>query len=95
MSERATFRFEPLFRTPNSEQWSAIHEGDPAPVGRVDVHFDGGSARVTLVARDDVTDEAAQELLALVDERLVPERARRDVRITLWRGQHNGTFVPE
>lgn len=95
-----SFRFEQLFRTPSSEQWSVIRdsasEDDVPPVaGRVDVHFDQGYARVTVVLRDDFTDDDATEVVALVDERLIPSKGRGDVKITLWRGAHAGTFVPE
>ncbi len=95
-----TFRFEQIFRTPASEQWSVLRDATsddevPPVAGRVDVHFDQGYARVTLVIRDDVTDDEATEVLARVDEQLVPTKARGDVKITLWRGAHEGTFIPE
>lgn len=100
-----SFRFEQLFRTPGSEQWSVLRddastEGQaddqvPPVAGRVDVHFDRGYARVTVILRADIGDDEATEVIALVDERLVPNRARGDVKITLWRGSHAGTFVPE
>ena len=98
-----TFRFEQLFRTPSSEQWSVVRElGADAPqdqvppvAGRVDVHFDRGYARVTVVLRDDISDEDATNIIAMVDERLVPTAGRGDVKITLWQGTHAGTFIPE
>ena len=95
-----TFRFEQIFRTPASEQWSILRDADgddevPPVAGRVDVHFDRGYARVTLVLREDVSDDDATSLLARVDEQLVPTKARGDVRITLWRGAHEGTFAPQ
>ncbi len=98
-----SFQFEQLFRTPSSEQWSVVRQSTPdapqdtvPPVeGRVDVHFDRGYSRVTVVLRDDISDDDATEVIALVDERLVPASARGDVKITLWRGAHAGTFIPE
>jgi len=95
-----TFRFEQIFRTPASEQWSVLRNAAsddevPPVAGRVDVHFDQGYARVTLILRDDIADDDATEVLALVDEQLVPSKARGDVKITLWRGVHEGTFAPD
>jgi uncharacterized protein YhfF len=95
-----TYRFEQIFRTPASEQWSVLRDArsddEVAPIaGRVDVHFDRSYARVTIVLRDDVSDDDATALLARVDEQLVPLKSRGDVRITLWRGAHEGTFAPQ
>lgn len=96
----ASFRFDQIFRTPASEQWSvipAIVPDDEAPLvaGRVDVHFDRGYARVTIVLRDDISEDDAVQVISQVDEQLVPSKARGDVKITLWRGTHFGTFAPE
>ena len=98
-----SFRFDQIFRTPSSEQWTVVREPSPEtpddvvpPVaGRVDVHFDRGYSRVTVVLRDDISDDDATDVIAMVDERLVPANSRGDVRITLWRGAHAGTFIPE
>jgi hypothetical protein len=99
-----TFHFEQIFRTPASEQWSVIRDAGSEEeaslvAGRVDVHFDtqagASTSRVTVVLRDDLGDDGATEVLTLVDEQLIPAKARGDVRITLWRGAHAGTFVPE
>jgi hypothetical protein len=89
------FRLERLFRTPTSEQWSVRVEDDGSPVARVDVHFGPQSARVTVSSSEDLDAEATEALIALVDERLVPAKTRGNVRITLWRGRHEGTFVPD
>lgn len=96
----AAYRFEQIFRTPSSEQWSVLptvtSEDEVPPVaGRVDVHFDQGYARITVVLRSEIDDGDATDVIALVDEQLVPSKARGDVKITLWRGAHAGTFVPE
>lgn len=84
--------FEQLFRTLASEQWKIVEDGET--IGRVDVHFDPVSARITVAVAPRVTDADLDDLLASVDERLVPEKARRDVRITVWRGESLGTFAP-
>ena len=91
----ATFHLEQRFRTPTSEQWSALLDDDTRTAARIDVHFDHERARVTVVMRDDLDEAAAESLLALVDAELVPSKARSDVRITVWRGRHEGTFAPE
>lgn len=85
--------FEQLFRTLSSEQWKIVDEAGEA-IGRVDVHFDPESARVTVAVTSAVADGDLEDLLASVDERLVPEKARRNVRITVWRGESLGTFAP-
>lgn len=84
--------FEQLFRTLASEQWKIVSDGET--IGRVDVHFDPVSARVSLTVASEVTDADLDDLLASVDERLVPEKARRNVRIAVWRGESVGTFAP-
>ena len=88
------FTFEQTFRTTQSEQWKVL-DAEGIPAGRVDVHFEPGAARVTLVVRDDVSEDALTDLLSTVDERLVPQKARADVKITAWRGASLGTFAPE
>lgn len=90
----AVFTFEQLFHTTQSEQWKVLDAGG-VPAGRVDVHFEPGSARVSVVVRDDVTEDDLQDLLTTIDERLVPQKARADVKITAWRGASLGTFAPE
>ncbi|MGE3961629.1 MAG: hypothetical protein AB7F65_08125 [Dehalococcoidia bacterium] len=96
-----SYRFEQLFRTPSSEQWSVLSDAPvgedqiPPVAGRVDVHFDRGYARVTVVLREDIDDDEATAVISMVDEHLVPTKGRGDVKITLWRGGHAGTFVPE
>lgn len=85
--------FEQLFRTPSSEQWKIL-DGDGGTLGRVDVHFGPASARVTVAVAPAVSEADLEDLLATVDERLVPAKARGDLRITVWRGESLGTFAP-
>ncbi|MCK9486323.1 MAG: hypothetical protein M0R73_06430 [Dehalococcoidia bacterium] len=90
----ASFTFEQLFRTTQSEQWKVL-DAAGATAGRVDVHFEPGVARVSVVVQDDVNEDDLQDLLSTIDERLVPQKARADVKITAWRGAALGTFAPD
>ncbi len=90
----AVFTFEQIFRTTQSEQWKVLDASGVA-AGRVDVHFEPGAARVSVVVRDDVSEDDLADLFSTIDERLVPQKARADVRITAWRGSSLGTFAPE
>lgn len=89
------FRFEREARTPYSEQWS-IESGDAA-VGRVDVHFTSSVAYATLAVHTSIDDEAVQELIAEVDDRIVmtADPYREDFVVTVWRGEQAGIFAED
>ncbi|MEX2372687.1 MAG: hypothetical protein WD800_02695 [Dehalococcoidia bacterium] len=89
-------RFERLHRTRSSEQWAIIDDGADDPhLGRADVHIEPDAARVTLILSADLPDDALADLVASVDERLVPPESRGHVRVSAWRGAYLGTFAPE
>jgi len=88
-----TYSFDQLFQTLHSEQWKII-DGEGKTAGRVDVHFDVAAARVSIAVRADIEEADLDELVSSVDERLVPAKTRGDVRISVWRGESAGTFIP-
>lgn len=87
------YQFQPLYHTPSSSQWTILGDDDTR-LGRVDLHFEPGRARVTLVLVEAIDDDGLEALAALVDEQLVPALSRGDVRISAWRGTLLGTFAP-
>jgi hypothetical protein len=86
------WRFERESRTPHSEQWAI--ETEEYSVGRVDLHFTSSAVYATLALHRSVGEEAIEELIGEIDERLVlsadPERS--DFIVTVWRGESYGTF---
>ncbi|MDA0366565.1 MAG: hypothetical protein O3B31_13565 [Chloroflexi bacterium] len=89
------FRFEREARTPYSEQWT-IESGDAA-IGRFDVHFTSSVAYATLAVHTSVDDEAVQELIAEIDDRIVmtADPYREDFVVTVWRGEQAGVFAED
>ena len=89
------FRFEREARTPYSEQWT-IESGEAA-VGRVDVHFTSSVAFATLAVHISIDDEAVQDLIAEIDDRIVmtADPYREDFVVTVWRGEQAGVFAED
>lgn len=89
------YRFEREARTPQSEQW-AIETADHS-IGRLDVHFTSSVTYATLAVHTSVDDEAVQELIAEIDERIVSsaDPYREDFVVTVWRGEQAGVFAEE
>ena len=91
----ASYHFERIARTPQSEQWRI--ETDTAAIGRVDVHFTGSKTYGTLVVSTQVADDAIEELIAEIDVRIVStaDEYREDFVVTVWRGEEFGTYSEE
>jgi hypothetical protein len=87
-----TFNFERETRTPQSEAFVIEANGDE--VGRVDLHYAGGTAYATLCVPPDFDDDAIEELIGEIDERLVMswEPLRDDFIVTVWSGREIGVF---
>jgi len=88
----ATYVFERETRTTNSETF--VIEADGEEVGRVDLHFSGSTAYATLCVPDTFDDDAIEELIGEVDERLVMswDPLRDDFIVTVWAGREVGVF---
>jgi hypothetical protein len=88
----ATYHFEREMRTPQSEAF--VIEADGAEVGRVDLHYAASTAYATLCVPADFDDDAIEELIGEIDERLVMswEPLRDDFIVTVWAGREVGVF---
>jgi|ERR687897_167737 hypothetical protein len=88
----AKFNFEREARTPQSEAF--IIESDGDEIGRVDLHYSNATAYATLCVPTDFDDQAIEELIGEIDERLVMswEPLRDDFVVTVWSGREVGVF---
>ncbi len=88
----ASYNFEREARTPQSEAFIIETEGNE--VGRVDLHYAGSTAYATLCVPNDFGEDAVEELIGEIDERLVMswEPLRDDFIVTVWAGHEIGVF---
>jgi len=89
------YEFEREYRTPQSEVY--VITGDDTPVGRVDLHYGEETVHGTLCVPDDYNEDAIQELIGEVDERLVmsAQPFRDDFVVTVWLGRQAGVYSEE
>jgi hypothetical protein len=90
------YTFERESRTPFSETY--VIEDAGADVARVDVHFaQSGIVHATLCVPASYGEEAVEELIAEIDERLVlaADAYRDDFVVTVWRGERMGVYSEE
>lgn len=90
------YRFEREARTPYSEVFVIENEGGD-DVGRVDIHFTQSVAYATLCVGEDFDEDAVQDLIAQIDERLVmtTDPYREDFIVTVWTGRESGVYSDE
>ena len=88
----ASYTFERETRTPQSETFVIESNGDE--VARVDLHYSGTTAYATLCVPSDFDDDAIEELIGEIDERLVMswDPLRDDFIVTVWAGREIGVF---
>ncbi len=86
------YNFERETRTPQSEAF--VIEADGDEIGRVDLHYTGSTAYATLCVPADFADEAIEDLIGEIDERLVMswDPLRDDFIVTVWSGREVGVF---
>ena len=89
------YRFEREARTPHSEAY-AIDDGEHS-LGRVDVHYTSSATYATLAVHQSMDDDAVQQLIAAIDERIVStaDPYREDLIVTVWKGEELGVFADE
>jgi hypothetical protein len=89
------YRFDRECRTPYSEAYSITKEGEG--LGRVDLHYTSGVAYATLCINEEISMEAIQDLMRLIDEELVmsAEIFREDFIVTVHQGKEIGVFSNE
>jgi hypothetical protein len=90
------YRFEREARTPYSEVF-IIEDEEGNEVGRVDIHFTPSVTYATLCVRDGTDEEAVQDLISQIDERLVmtTDPYREDFVVTVWKGHEAGVYSDE
>lgn len=90
------YRFEREARTPYSEVF-IIEDEDGNEVGRVDIHFTPSVTYATLCVQDGMDEEAVQDLISQIDERLVmtTDPYREDFVVTVWKGREAGVYSDE
>ena len=87
------YQFERESRTPFSESFIVEDEGEQ--VGHVDIHFTpAGIVQATLCVPAGFDEDAIEELIAEIDERLVltADQYREDFVVTVWRGERVGIY---
>ena len=91
----ADYRFERECRTPYSEAYIITREEEH--IGRVDLHYLSDLAYATLCVNEDMTLEAIQDLVELIDEEMVmsAEMYREDFIVTVHQGKEIGVFSDE
>ena len=88
-----SYQFERESRTPFSESFTIEADGDEH--GRVDIHFSAsGIVYATLCVPSGTDDDAIEDLIAEIDERLVlpADQYRDDFVVTVWRGERVGVY---
>jgi hypothetical protein len=88
----ADYHFEREIRTPHSEAF--VIESNGEEIGRVDLHYANATCYATLCVPDSFDDDAIEELIGEIDERLVMswEPLRDDFIVTVWTGHEVGIF---
>jgi hypothetical protein len=89
------YRFDRECRTPYSEAYSITKEEEV--LGRVDLHYTSSVVYATLCINEEISMEAIQDLIELVDEELVmsAEIFREDFIVTVHQGKEIGVFSDE
>ena len=87
--------FERESRTSHSEQWTI--ENNDYSLGRIDIHFTSGKTHATLSVHSSMDDNAIEELIGEIDERLVlsADPEREDFIVTVWKGEEFGVFAED
>ncbi len=65
----AEYGFERECRTPYSEVYTVLDEGEP--IGRLDIHLTAAVVHATLCVDESLTQESIQELIEFVDAEIV------------------------
>lgn len=89
------YKFERECRTPHSEAYLIISNNER--LGRVDLHFTPSIVYATLCVTQNLTQEAIDDLIDIIDEELVmsADVARDDFIVTVYQGREVGVFSDE
>ncbi|MBI2909259.1 MAG: hypothetical protein HYX92_16565 [Chloroflexi bacterium] len=91
----ADYRFERECRTPYSEVYTIIEDGER--IGRLDLHFTISVVYATLCVPERLTTDAIQSLIEVIDDELVmsSDVARDDFVVTVFQGREAGVYSDE
>jgi hypothetical protein len=91
----ASYQFERECRTPESEAYTIL--GDGNEIGRVDIHYGPDVVNATICVPDDYAESDIQDLIGEIDERLVMSANpfREDFVATVWLGRQAGVYSEE
>lgn len=89
------YKFERECRTPHSEAYLIL--ADDERLGRVDLHFTPSIVYATVCIRENLSQEAVDDLIDIIDEELVmsADVARDDFIVTVYQGREVGVFSDE
>ena len=89
------YKFERECRTPHSEAYLIISNNER--LGRVDLHFTPSIVYATVCVTQNLTQEAIDDLIDVIDEELVmsADVARDDFIVTVYQGREVGVFSDE
>lgn len=90
------YHFEREARTPYSEVFVIENDAGDS-VARVDLHFTPSVTYATLCVPEGTGEDAIQELIGQIDERLVmtTDPYREDLVVTVWTGSETGVYSDE
>ncbi len=90
-----SYQFERESRTPHSEAFAITEDGNE--IGRVDIHYGTDVVNATVCVPDTFSEDAIQDLIGEVDERLVmtAHPYREDFVVTVWLGRQAGVYSEE
>jgi hypothetical protein len=89
------FHFERQARTPYSEAYTIIEDGDR--IGRVDIHFNQTTVDASLALVEDFDEGRIQDIIEVIDDELVlpTDVARDDFVVSVFIGREVGVFSDE
>ncbi len=91
----ADYKFERECRTPHSEVYSIVRDGEAA--GRVDLHYTPTVVHATLCVGENLNSEEIEDLIEMVDEEVVmsADVFRDDFIVTVYQGRETGVYSDE
>jgi formylmethanofuran dehydrogenase subunit C len=87
------YRFDRQCRTPSSEAYLIIGEGDRR-VGHIDLHFTQNIVYGTLTVENDFSEEGILDLIEMLDDELVvsADVPREDFVVSVYKGHEAGIY---
>lgn len=88
-------RFERQFRTPNSEGYLIIEDGDR--LGAIDIHYTATVVYATMVVERELAEDDVLDLIEKADDEIVltADVPREDFLVSVYQGRNLGTYSDE